>query len=1306
MGEGGGLPSPDQGASALAPHLPSIALEWLAETPEAVQKQVEGTLVFVDVSGFTALTDRLAARGKAGAEEIAGVIGTVFGELLGIASSHGADLLKWGGDAVLLLFREPGSAARACRAALLMSRSMRRIGRIRTSAGRISLSVSIGAHTDMIDLYLLGDRHRELIVTGPAATVTAGMEKIAEAGELVVSPETAHRLDPGDLGPPKLGGFLVLRAPEAATATSPLRRSPAGLDIASLLPEVRRTRLLAGGDEAEHRQATVAFVEFSGVDALSDQGGAALVAASLDPVIAAAEDAAHRYGVNFHETDIGADGGKIVLVGGVPLVRGDDAERVLRAVQEVVSTHPPSSPIGLRAGVNAGRVFVFSHDFERAGRRIFSITGDTMNVAARVMGKAQRGQVIATEAALARSRTTFDTDALAPFMVKGKPEPLVAAVVNQPRQAVADDAADEQRFVGRDGELSQLLQHADAAAGGAGGLVEIIGDAGIGKSRLVSEAMRRWDLDTLRVACEEYGSATPYQPFRRIFRRLLGLADDAPPHVAAAALERAVADLAPDLAPFLPLLALVVDAPVPSTREVDELDARFRRPRLEHSVVELLRAQLRGPSALVLEDAHTADEASVSLLRRMCVEVAHLPLLVVLTSGRDTGSPLGEGIGPHVVVELEALSEDAAAQIAALGGGTLAPRQVAVLVERAGGNPLFLRELLRTAGRTGEVEDLPESIEPLLVAEIDLLSPADRQVLRAAAVLGSQFDATLLHELVDGGGDVEGALSSRLGAFVTPTPSGWRFAHALMRDAAYEGLAFKRRKELHARAATAIERRTAVPEDDAELLSLHWLHGECYEAAWHYARLAGDRARAVWANAEAVTLYERALHAASHLELAREDILRVAEALGDAHELNASYARARGAYARARQLASDDVQRARLSRKVGVLLERQGHYVPALGCYTRGRHHLRGDDPAVATERCELNLASAGIRSRQGRYRECLRFAVDAAREASAAAHPSGLAHALYLQHMMSVYLEEPDDELGHRSLAIFEELGDIVGQGNALNNLGISAYYRGRWQAALDCYERSRAARVRSGDVVGAATEENNIAEILSDQSALDAARPLFESARAAWTASGYRVGAALATSNLGRLLAREGDVAEARHLLERALADFEAIQSPVFVAETRLRLAECHLLGGDFPGAVAASLDLLHDVRDRAGLDQTEMSALRVLGTAAALAELTEEGREPSADAIGSLDQAIERSAALNVPYELALGLATRAALGRISEDRHGRVTRAGTAEDQERADALFCGLGVHRAVITWSAAVTGAAIVARSRTEPAGS
>jgi class 3 adenylate cyclase/tetratricopeptide (TPR) repeat protein len=1326
--------------SVLTPYLPRIAVSWLAESPDSVTRQVEGTVVFVDVSGFTKLTDRLAARGKAGAEEITDVIGTVFGGLLEIANSYGADLLKWGGDAVLLLFGGPDSAERSTRAAVLMSRSMAKVGRLKTSAGKVSLDVSISAHSDAFDFYLLGDRHKELILTGPSATTVARLEAIAESGEVVASPETASRLDPRVLGVAKGTGVLVSGLPEADTAATTSLSEGGVLDVASLLPAGSMKHLLSVaesgvGDDGEHRQATVAFLEYSGIDALSQVGGPEAVAAALGPIISKVEAVAEENGVSFHETDIGADGGKIVVVGGVPQVRGNDAERVLRAVHEVVADHPPDSPIRLRAGVNAGGVFVFTHDFAVAGRRIFAITGDAMNIAARVMAHADHGHVIATEALLTRTRNPFETEPLPPFKVKGKPEPVVAFRIGDLLSAPREESVDVLPFVGRERELTEIVDRAISAESGSGSMVDIIGPSGIGKTRLISEAIDRSNLATFRVVCHEYESTIAYLPWRRILRRLFHLSDKSK-DAAASELRNLVRQCAPDMEELLPLVADVVDVPVPSTRQVEELNPRFRRRRLEQFVVRLLRSYVSDPCAIVIEDAHFIDETSAGLLARISDEAGTLPLLLICS--RDGGTSIrepqssGQSSTGYLSLDLGPLDQRSMIQLARVDGGlidagrVLAASTLTSIVERAGGNPLFLRELLRTASGSGGVDALPESIEPLLVAQIDRLPPLDRHALRAASVLGTRFDPELLQDLLGPGTDVSDSVWSRLSGFVHPDSNGpdstrWSFAHTLMRDAAYEGLPFKRRREMHARAAESIEKRASAPDEAVEVLSLHWLHAENYEQAWRCARIAGDRAQALWANSDAATFYERAFEAGRRLRLPSAEIRSVTEALGDAYEVTANYGSARDAYSKSRRLCESDVDRARVLRKIGVLHERQGRYPSALACYSRGRRMLKGNNRAAATERSELDLASAGIRDRQGRYDECVRFATEAAKQARSADHPSGLAHALYLQHMMSVYLGDPSDQLAHDALAIFEGIGDLVGQGNVLNNLGISAYYRGDWSEALEFYERSADVRLRSGDVVGAATEENNVGEVLSDQGKLDDARSLFESARAEWLAAGYKVGIAFATSNLGRLAARTGNTEVGHRLLEEALAEFKEINSPIFIAETELRLAECGVLQGGFSSAAAASTRLLESTRGRAGFELIEVAAYRLLACSrllnldSATVVPTTNCGSAAQDSRQMLDLSIERCAAMGATYDLAVGLATRAALARTTRGGNGpgSVGRSEPADkDASRADEIFSRLGVEQAVITWSNPATGRPLFAiavpgldRDRSSPIG-
>ena len=206
------------------------------------------------------------------------------------------------------------------------------------------------------------------------------------------------------------------------------------------------------------------------------------------------------------------------------------------------------------------------------------------------------------------------------------------------------------------------------------------------------------------------------------------------------------------------------------------------------------------------------------------------------------------------------------------------------------------------------------------------------------------------------------------------------------------------------------------------------------------------------------------------------------------------------------------------------------------------------------------------MRFRQGHYAECADWCRRALPEAEATGDRASLAHAYYLLAHACTFLGS-DEGSGFRSraLAVYEELGDFVGQANVLNNLGVAAYYyEGAWDEALDFYRRSRAARERAGDVVGAATAANNIGEIRSDQGHLDEARTLFTSALEVWRGARYPVGVALATSNLGLVAARSGDAARGRQLLEDALAGFREIHAESFVFETEVRLAELAVRGG----------------------------------------------------------------------------------------------------------------------------------------------
>src|SRR5205814_9293797 len=269
-------------APPLTPYVARLVVEWLHDTPEVSYRSINGTAVFADISGFTNLTEKLARRGKAGAEEMGDVLNLIFEQLLAAAYEYGAGLVKWGGDAVLLLFDGDRHAEMASRAACEMQRVIGRIGRVRTTSGTVRLRMSVGIHSGDLDFLLVGSHFRELLLTGPGATAVAQMEKIADAGEIVVSRDTAAMLDAAGappLGDAKGDGFLLGAGPAVPRAPN---RTPVGrdVDLDHAMCATLRTHLLEGLVEPEHRNVTVSLIQVQGADELlAREGPEALTAA-------------------------------------------------------------------------------------------------------------------------------------------------------------------------------------------------------------------------------------------------------------------------------------------------------------------------------------------------------------------------------------------------------------------------------------------------------------------------------------------------------------------------------------------------------------------------------------------------------------------------------------------------------------------------------------------------------------------------------------------------------------------------------------------------------------------------------------------------------------------------------------------------------------------------------------------------------------------------------------------------------------------------------------------------------------------
>ena len=575
-------------------------------------------------------------------------------------------------------------------------------------------------------------------------------------------------------------------------------------------------------------------------------------------------------------------GDAVMAVFGVPQVHEDDALRACRAAVEMRAALPELGLEG-RVGVNTGEVVT--------GTEERLVTGDAVNVAARLQQAADPGEVLIGEQTLALARGAVEVGARESLDLKGKAQPVTAF------KLVSVEAAPERahagRFVGRGNELEVIggaWQRALAEARCE--VVTVVGDAGVGKSRLVSQALGTVDGEIFRGRCLPYGEGITYWPVVEVLKQL----DAFPSDPAAAAAIRSLLGLD---------------------------DAGTSSDQIAWGVRKLLEEQ--APLAVVFDDLQWGEETFLDLVEGIALLSAGAPILVVCMARPEL---LDRRPQWSVTIRLKPLDDS---HVDELIGGRVPPELRGRIARAAGGNPLYVTEMLAMAERTQGEVDVPGTLKALLAARLDQLEPAERSVLERGAVEGEIFHRGSVQALAPDDEQV----TPRLAALVRrelirpdrpqfPREDGFRFWHLLIRDAAYNSLSKATRAELHARFADWLEQlHTELVELD-EIVGYHLELAAAYRAelgtpdqelaARAGTRLAAAGWQAVWRvdHRAAARLFERALALTRptrfdvHLELAyaasvrRRDPRRAAEVVEEAvaraeeldDELAASLARA------------------------------------------------------------------------------------------------------------------------------------------------------------------------------------------------------------------------------------------------------------------------------------------------------------------------------------------------------------------------------------------------------------------------------
>ncbi len=1087
-------------ARQLAPYVP----RWLGPRlplPIGYRETTAATVLVADLQGFTALTQALAPE-PAGAEELRAALERIYTPLIAAIHAHDGDVIKFTGDGVLAAFPDDVTAARAAHAMLAGLPAV-----IETPAGAHPLALRVGMGRGPLTWEIVGTPDLGLywVASGPALASALA----AEAGAAPLRPSPAGHMPTWAPPPP---GHL-----------------PAAVDaLAPYLPAAVVARMAAGfsGWVGEFRTLTAAFV------ALPAGGDLQTLVARALPLVA-------RFGGRLNEVEVGDKGRLLVILFGAPVAHGDDAARgagCLLALRE--------AGILERGGMALGTQYVGTVGAPRVDRCTYTALGPEINLAARLMQAAAPGDILISGRVWTALGLRFVCRERPALPVKGWAAPVPVARLEAPEAAAEVPAIGDP--LGRETELAQAAAVIAGAGAGRPGLLRLVGEAGIGKSRLATTISARatgsgWQL--LLGGARPDRHSTPYWPWQAPLAALIagrpGVPLDLP------AVEAAVRRWAPDRQADAALLADLLGVPRPASEEAPPAVAALDPPTRAGVTRTLLAALIAGaahtqPLLIWLDDLHWADRLSWELVRDLAAATPPGGPLVLLLSHRpfDAPPPALAALPPHLALDLPELDAEAAAALVRQRAA-LPPPVVAKIVARGQGHPFFLEELVAAYSEQA-APDLPDTVQEVIQARIDRLDEAHKLTLKLASIFGQVFMLDALAGSYPPEIDA-GAVPSHLQmlahldltALTDATVRAYAFKHAMTQEVAYASLLAAQRHAAHDRAGDWFER---TAPDNYALLAYHYSRGANRDKQRLYLRRAAQAAQAAFANESAIDYYERLLPL-----LAPAEQVEARLQLGAIHRLVGHLDAAEAVYRRALDQATtagDARAVAQAQMDLGVLDRQRGAYTEALVWLEQARAGFTrlGD--------------AAGLLAVQGHIGQVYWLQFD---------HPRALA---CFWEQMVLAMDQGDrrgqgeavgnlgnvyDDLGdydqalsclEQQLDIARSIGDRLQQERAYWSLG-SVYQNQRdFGRALTAYREAVRIAEAIGDrrVVGLTVSGMGL--IYHDYGDYAAALACFSYHLAGTLRLGNRVGVTIAVGNLALVHAKQGCAAEAESLFAQAVA------------------------------------------------------------------------------------------------------------------------------------------------------------------------
>ena len=1098
-----------------------------------------GCALFVDISGFTPLTEALVRElgPQRGAEELTRYLNLVYDAVIDELHRFGGSVIAFAGDAITCwLEGDDGQRATAC--SLAMQAAMQPFAAITTPAGSIvSLGMKASVAAGLVRRFLIGDPTLRVIdaVAGMTLVRLANAEHLANRGETVVDGATYDQIsqlvEASELRHNAADGQRVavvtgLRAPIADAPWSALDPTALSEDQMRvwLLPQVyERLRHGLGNFLAELRPTVACFLRFAGIDYDTDDEAGN----KLDAYIRWVQEIVARYEGTLIDINIGDKGSYLYINFGAPLAHEDNADRAAAAALALRAGPALDYIAPVQIGISQGRMRAGAYG--GTNHRTYGVLGDEVNMAARLMMAAQPGQILVSLAARRSLGKGFMLETLPPIRVKGKSEPaeIFALVGIQQGQGLPiATTLYALPMIGRQAELTLVMAQVRKAAAGHGQIISLIGEAGLGKSRLVAEVMAdaaNQGFVLYGGECESYGINSSYLVWQSIWRGLFAIEPTWPLTRQVKALENKLRQFHRTLPSRLPLLGVLLNLEIPDNDITQSLDAKLRKALLEAMLVECLRVEARQrPLLLVLEACQWLDPLSFDLLQVIGGAIAELPvtLLLAYRPGETERLRALNTQTDQTAVHLEPFTEAEATELVqakltqSIGDATSVPAHFAKrIINQAEGNPFYIEELInylhyrnidfRNSSALDRVE-LPDSLQRLVLSHVDQLSESQKITIKVASVIGRVFRAAWLYGVYPELGDASRILTD----LETLHQQEWvqhesgqaeliyLFRQVITQSVTYESLPHALKAVLHEQIGKFIETRYPTTLDQyLDLLAYHYDRSNNLEKRLTYLRKAGEAAQADYANTVAIDYFTRLL----------PDL--------------------------------PEAEQATILLKLGQVLDTVGDYEAAEGRFQTALMLATAQHDYESVAQSEIALGELG--RKQSRYEAAADHFGKA--QAVAAAHndQSSLAKALACAGSLALY--RGDYAAAHsnytQGLTIRRQLNDQSQIAGSLNDLAITAANQGDFAQASALFSESLAIRRELHQRFGVANSLNNLGELAQLQQQYAQARTYLEEAVVTLREIGDKWSLGNALVNLANVLRAQGDYTAAYPLYQESL-------------------------------------------------------------------------------------------------------------------------------------------------------------------------